>query len=265
MSKYTYGWKKDRPDHRDLHYHLIVPCAGDVPLPPSADLRPFMPPVYDQGNLGSCTGNGTGAALHAVLLSKGIKDLTPARLFLYYNARDLEGTPTEDSGAQIRDVVKRAAALGFCPENQRGSEASWPYDIARFAVKPPDACYRDAKRYHIGTYLSVAQSDYQLKNCLAISCWPIICGFSVPDTFEGDAMAKTGRMPLSDWQSQNFVGGHCVLLVGYDDTAGEYVFRNSWGEGWGDKGYFSVPQQLVSGDDLGFSDFWTIQGLTIAQ
>ena len=56
-----YGWVPDLPDHRDHLY--AAPATTLRRLPASADLRPHCPPVYDQGQLGSCTANAVGAAL----------------------------------------------------------------------------------------------------------------------------------------------------------------------------------------------------------
>jgi hypothetical protein len=36
------------------------------------------------------------------------------------------------------------------------------------------------------------------------------------------------------------LGGHAVSLVGYDDAARAWIVRNSWGEDWGDKGFFKI-------------------------
>ena len=38
-----------------------------------------------------------------------------------------------------------------------------------------------------------------------------------------------------------------MVLVGYDGNAQEFIVRNSWGEGWGDKGYFYLPFETYSG------------------
>ena len=51
-----YGWVRDLPDARDFVYAapLIRFPKG---LPASIDLRTQCPPIYNQGQLGSCTGN----------------------------------------------------------------------------------------------------------------------------------------------------------------------------------------------------------------
>ena len=50
-----YGWIPDLPDARDHQFSAPMEVLGT--LPPSADLRPLFQPPYDQGQLGSCTGN----------------------------------------------------------------------------------------------------------------------------------------------------------------------------------------------------------------
>ncbi len=57
-----YGWIRDLPDARDFLYAapLVRYPQG---LPPSVDLRSECPPVYDQGQLGSCTANGIAGAI----------------------------------------------------------------------------------------------------------------------------------------------------------------------------------------------------------
>ena len=54
------------------------------------------------------------------------------------------------------------------------------------------------------------------------------------------------------------VGGHAVLAVGYNDTQQRFVVRNSWGTGWGQKGYFTMPYAYLTDPNLS-DDFWTIR------
>src|SRR6516165_12345961 len=99
-----YGWVPDLPDQRDHLY--AAPPANLAALPPSADLTAHCPPVYDQGQLGSCTANAIAAAIQFDRMKEGLSDFVPSRLFIYYNERAMEGTIASDSGAQIRDGIK---------------------------------------------------------------------------------------------------------------------------------------------------------------
>ena len=109
-----YGWSPDLPDHRDLVYAAPHPVA--LALPPSADLRPGCPPVYDQGQLGSCTANAIAGAFEFDQIKEKLPDFTPSRLFIYYNERVIEHDVQSDNGAQIRDGIKSVASQGVCPE-----------------------------------------------------------------------------------------------------------------------------------------------------
>lgn len=133
-----YGWLRDLPDQRDFHF--AAPRDIQANLPPAVDLVPQGPPVYDQGQRGSCTGNGVAGVVQFDALQEGLADTsTPSRLFIYYNERVIEGTVESDAGAQIRDGIKTVAATGVC------DETLWPHDIAKFNVKPKAAAYTAAK------------------------------------------------------------------------------------------------------------------------
>jgi C1A family cysteine protease len=243
-----YGWQKDLPDQRDHFYAVPSPVLG--PLPAKVDLRPQCPPVYDQGQLGSCTANAIAGAIQFDRLKQKLDDFVPSRLFIYYNERVLEHSVASDSGAQIRDGIKSVAKQGDCPEPE------WPYDIARFKTKPAAACYQDALKYKAVSYQRITPVLGQLKGCLA-SGWPFVFGFTVYESFESPAVAKSGHAPLPA-SGESVVGGHAVVGVGYDDAKQWFVVRNSWGLGWGLKGYFTLPYAYVAGADLA-SDFWTIR------
>ena len=111
-------------------------------LPKKVDLRRGCSRVEDQGQLGSCTA-GTRLVGDTGFLQKkaGHRVSNLSRLFVYYNERAMEGTINDDAGAMIRDGVKTLVKLGVC------SERKWPYKIAKFTNKPPDACYKDLSGY----------------------------------------------------------------------------------------------------------------------
>src|SRR5271165_1571544 len=109
----SYGWIPDIPDARDRV--LLLPKRAGA-LPPTVDLRAGCPPVYDQGQLGSCTANAIAGAVEFDRKKQNLPDFVPSRLFIYYNERAMEGTISSDSGAQIRDGIKSVAKIGAPPE-----------------------------------------------------------------------------------------------------------------------------------------------------
>ncbi|MGA2623355.1 MAG: C1 family peptidase [Bacteroidota bacterium] len=245
-----FGWLPDVPDHRDHLY--AAPVEWLVKLPAKVDLSSKCPPVYDQGQLGSCTANAIAAAIEFDLMKQKGKAFVPSRLFIYYNERVMEGTVNSDSGAQIRDGIKSVGKQGDCPESE------WPYDIAEFAVKPPARCFKDALRYEVLSYQRVVQTSSQMKGCLA-SGYPFVFGFSVYESFESPAVAKSGHASMPK-PNERLLGGHAVVAVGYDDANQRFIVRNSWGSGWGMKGYFTLPYAYLLDQHLA-DDFWTIRAV----
>lgn len=242
-----FGWVPDLPDARDFMYS--APEAVLTKLPTKVDLRPKLPPVYDQGELGSCTANAIGAAFEFEQVKQGLKDFMPSRLFIYYNERAMEGTIDTDAGAMIRDGMKSVAKVGVCTED------TWPYDISQFTAKPPAKAYTEAKKHQALVYRRVMGNLHQMQGCLA-SGYPFVFGFSVYESFMSPDVAKTGEVPLPP-RGEQLIGGHAVAAVGYDDAKQSFIVRNSWGTGWGIKGYCLMPYAYVSDPQLA-RDFWAI-------
>lgn len=245
-----YGWKPSLPDKRNyLHNFAGAPVAASV------DLRNtnLLPDVWDQGNIGSCTAHGAGAAYSFDLALQAVqKNFTPSRLFVYYTTRTIEGTVASDSGATITDAVKSLNKFG-CPP-----ETDWPYVTSKYTTKPPTKAYADGLLREAVKYAVVAQTATAMKACLTAGT-PIVVGFTVYESFESDAVAQTGDVPMPGAREQ-VLGGHCVLVVGYTVRNGKpvWICRNSWGTGWGDKGYFYMPEAYLLDSNLA-DDFWTVQ------
>jgi len=245
-----FGWKPDLPDFRDHMYS--APHLTLAALPPQVDLRPQCPPVYDQGELGSCTGNAIAGAVHFDRRKQGLSpDFVPSRLFIYYNERVIEHSVSQDAGAMIRDGIKSISKAGVCPETP-----DWPYDITKFAQKPPAQAFSDALHHKAVSYQRLVNTLTQMKGCLA-SGYPFVFGFSVYESFESQTVAHTGVVPMPQPKEQ-MLGGHAVLAVGYDDAQQRFTVRNSWGPSWGMAGYFTIPYAYLTDSNLA-DDFWTVR------
>ena len=242
-----YGWIPDLPDQRDKMYvpgaEKLARAAAD--LPPSINLSAQCGPVLDQGQLGSCTANATAGAISFIEPGFG-----GSRLFMYYNGRALEGTVSVDSGCQLRDVVSQVTKLGVCWESQ------WPYDIAAFAQRAWPECYVRARKDLLIQYLSIQQDLNDLRASL-VAGFPFIYGFTAYDSFESDAVASSGVVPMPG-KNEGVAGGHAVMCMGYDDSTSMFLCRNSWGSDWGQAGNFQIPYAYLTDSNLA-ADFWTLR------
>lgn len=253
---------KDGRDHFVKHlFYGIAPASNeesfrstiDIPLPTTVDVfHGLSLPVYDQGNLGSCSANA-GVLYRRFLAQKFSKWSSPdqdlSRLFLYYQERLLEGTVGEDAGAQIRDTFKSLAKVGVCPA------VDDEYDPLQFAsadVNDSPSDHIDAAKYKIGAYHRIP--DVNTARSVLASGYAIELGFAVYESFE--SIGADGIMPMPKVPGEQVLGGHAVLIRGYDDHREAFYVQNSWGEGWGDHGCFWMPYAFLNDTELSQPDMW---------
>jgi C1A family cysteine protease len=252
-----YGWKRDLPDPRDLTFKRPI---GLGLLPATVDLEGTMPPVYDQGQLGSCTANAACALLEHQQMAQSEGATPSSRLFVYYEERRLEGSPVDqDTGAEVRTGIKVLVSEGA------PTEADWPYDIAKFGVKPPDAAYQAATKREATEYRRVTIGHgAPMRSALALGL-PIAFGFTVPDYFEQGWDPASTPLPLPGPGAQ-FIGGHAVVIVGYDFSLKHktpvFKVRNSWGSSWGAKGHFWMDSRWFDPFRGLAADLWVVSKVT---
>ena len=242
----TYGWVPDTRDARDDAFILKAPRG--VAIPAESNMEALCSRMEDQGQKGTCTGQvfADYMEMRDRWLGKGFVELS--RLFIYWNERYLNDLIYADSGARIRDGIKALKKWGVC------NEELWPYDLDRFTEKPSREAYKDAKSRRIKYYRPVKTLDdirYALSQGL-----PVAYGFIVYESFDTLEVAKTGNVPYPK-RGEKPRGGHANLLVGYKDSIEIFRSKNSYGTGFGDKGFLNIPYAFFE-NGIAF-DCWVIE------
>lgn len=245
----SFGWKKPKvtpPSHFKYSLKAELPEV----LPSKVDLREHCAGIFDQGQLGSCTANAICSAIEFDEKKQGKDVIEKSRLFLYYNEREVEGNVGEDSGASIHDGINSVNRVGICEEKY------CPYDISKFKEKPSYDAYTNAKKYKSIDYGFVEKDLTKMKEILA-SGLPFVFGIEVFSSF---MKAKNGDIPMPNTNTESVLGGHALLCCGYDDEKEVFIFENSWGENWGEKGFGTLPYEYLTSELA--DDFWIIKQMT---
>lgn len=250
----VYGWKPSLPSHPD-NYLMVANPTVQAKFPPTKFLG-NLPPVYDQGQLGSCTANALAGCFEFEQCKQGLTDFMPSRLFIYYNERVLENTIASDSGASLDDGIKTLVSKGVC------SETTWPYNINKFATQPSADAFSQALTHQITGNKKMANTVNGFKTVINMG-YPVAFGFTVYPYMESAEMMSRGILKMPN-RGQQPLGGHAVVCIGYSDNMeadghkGFLKVRNSWGTEWGiehdgSRGYFWIPYEYVHAgltDDL---------------
>lgn len=218
------GLLPDKTDERDYLYKQ----QDFLELPKKLTLE--MPKIRNQGNIGSCASFSITTILsHFYSLSR---EFSP--LFVYYNARMEEfGTAEKDTGNTLRGVLKSINKTGFCTEH------FWEYDTKKYTEEPTKSAYLDGKETLTGDkilYQRVFTAN-EIKNGMNKGYLPYF-GFKM---YENLFAEFNGFIP---YPSGKMLGGHAVVISGYDDIEGHFIIHNSWGERNGDDGYYYMPYEV---------------------
>lgn len=274
MQERKYPLKRQDDDERDLKLTIIDTSK----LPSKVDFRPYCPDIYDQKSLGSCTSNAYIFLFRMLMQAQGNNvNIDYSRLKHYYDERVLEGSVNEDSGAQMRTGAKVLKNTGACLEEL------WKYIQVNFAVQPSAQAIEDSAKHKITAYKNLNNSNeikYYLAQQDSINKpMGVAIGIDIYESFETNEVARTGIVPIPNKDKEQYLGGHAVAIVGYDDNFGKsnkmgrglsklmkalfgssddegyFIVRNSWGK-WGDNGYFYLPYSFMKKHAY---DFWVIE------
>jgi C1A family cysteine protease len=197
--------------------------------------------ILDQGSYGSCVSN----AFAYTISTQTKKTLLISRMYLYDFSRIQDYTSLDqDSGTTIRGACSAVKKYGSVPE------ALYKYTYSNFCNLPSLSTIQNSKLFKKFEYTFINQDITSIKNYINTHNSPIIFGFMVYSSFFD--VNNTGIVALPNTSTETLEGGHCMCIIGYDDTKynGVFVCANSWGTSWGDKGYCYIPYSYLLNSDL---------------
>lgn len=237
-SSRAFGHNAPEFPHRGVRAAPSPGPHGSPPLDPMVSLAHMVGDVMDQGQIGSCVAHGICAAAALLARREGLVEAY-SPLALYHAARRFLAMPIDsDLGLTAAQGLRLAESTGLYPAD------AWP-DTPEFyapATLPGDLAPRSAMRRVIN-WEPIAQDEVSIR--FMLSCgYPVLAGIRVYDSFDSPATWETGKVSLPG-RGERDRGGHLVMLSGYDDNDGEFDFLNSWGVGFGRKGFGTLPYDYV--------------------
>jgi C1A family cysteine protease len=208
--------------------------AAPAAIPPSKDLRQNWWKINDQGATGSCVGWATAdSVLRWMFVQAGRlnkNDLLSPR-FIWMAAKETDEFITQPTTFIEEDGTSLKAALDIARKYGAVMDSVLPFKTGQLYPNPAKTFYALAAKLKITSYFNLGINLGNWRTWIATK-GPILTRLDVDATWDS---ASQNNGVLDMYQPQTVRGGHAVALVGY--TATSFIVRNSWGTGWGDKGF----------------------------
>ena len=279
------GWLPPTPDMRDYTEEKadIPDMAMKLGIAPSAaptisekvDLREWCSSIENQGSIGSCTAHAAVGVVEYFQRRAFGRYIDGSRLFVYKATRNLMGV-TGDTGAWLRNTMGALALCGVPPERYwkyTDKKPPAPEGVRTFDDEPPAFVYAVADNYEALRYFCHDPLGRNVPPDTVLSRVKSFIAAGIPSMFGFFGFPSFGKSNVPGGIPYPCPGekaqwGHAIVAVGYDDkmkikntqcnkeTEGAFLIRNSWGTGWGDKGYGWLPYDYVLSKLA--VDFWSL-------
>ena len=206
-------------------------------LPPSVDLSDRFPRAGDQGDQGSCVGWAVGYAARSYYNSAPgggrwlREDQIPSPAYIYDALRGPDDTSCR-SGTRISDALD---LLG------QGVASLADYAYQESLCRPPGApsAVPDGGRFRIARWLVVDVRRLDQVKAELAGGHPVVIGMRTDRRFD----KLRGRKIWWSGAPRDGDGRHAVTVVGYSESGQYFLVMNSWGEGWGDRGFGRISYE----------------------
>lgn len=213
----------------------------------------FFPPIMDQENINCCVPISISTIYYYLTFKQNnIIKMRISSLYLYNlikkqnnlefiskSCDSLDSAFNDDPGATIYETLKILKKNGSCPE------FLYTYNKDNFNINPDDHLIKFANKCKLLNFTKI--SRYNLKNQL-LNNNPVICGIKIFNSFHSEKTIKTGIIDLPH-KLDYLLGGHSIVIIGYNNYIDSYIFINSWGTSWGDNGFGKIPYSYINNNN----------------
>ena len=230
--KTFFGLRTDLTPPPNIKFKKATPYKGKIPAKldwRDKDGKNWVSSVKNQGKCGSCVAFGTLSAVEGrVSVSSGIPD---------YNI-DLS---EQDPFSRLGKCEQGSSPFTALMEMMNGvvDETCSPYISGRKGEDFPNE--QKCKNYSERVVAAVPELPGQTGTKELLQTGPVLTTMTVYDDFmyytSGVYKHVTG----------DALGGHAIAIVGYDDEGKYWIVKNSWGEDWGENGFFRISYDDDSG------------------
>lgn len=218
--------------------------------PESISHRTNMSPVKDQKAEGSCVGFTVAAVVEWFAVQEWLRLLKVSRSditssgsnpfsdlserWIYEYAQDIDRFPGEKGGTSIKAALKVLQTKGVPVEK------AWPYK-PEHRGSPEDYAEDCAEFITIDNYYRVKTGSIK-DHMRALFCSPMPVAVEVYSELYNPDNDGTVKLPGKNSKLQGY---HALCLTGYENYGDVFEVKNSWGSGYGDRGYCYLPKEYI--------------------
>jgi len=230
------GYIPDKFDSRD--YKLSSISNNKISNKQRVDYTNEMSPVKNQGNLGSCVGFAVSAMVEWQQQQEYLKEKQEGSTYkrdkdhydlseqwIYYKAKEIDGFDDNTEGTTIRAAMKVLNKQGV------PTEKGWKYNDS--AVNEPEFWAKSTARWNKSKSYYKIETIKEMKETLQ-KIGPYVAGVLVYPEWGSPSNNGYINYPSNIY---DYLGGHAICIVAYDDNKKRFKFKNSWGRSWGNEGY----------------------------
>ena len=254
-----HGTGAEPPDtvtYTSIPYEVPFILDKGFTYPEQVDLTRWFPAPGDQFAQASCSGWAIGYALTTYAWNRhsgrvndstgSFGNMDPRNVFSpsFLYGLTILGEDNRDCaiGVSLADAVLVACNTGCCTLEQ------YPVDTARHnCLKPiPDSAFVEARRHRMSDPKGLNNQNTDQQRYHLAQGTPVVFQVTIDDSFKQGFRTAGDKMFV--WQPPDVLvnkEGHIMVAVGYDDRDSTFLVQNSWGEGWGLRGRFKLPYEVM--------------------